>query len=135
MLFHYHQEISISISRENKFDHKKLNSVSIAQNDRWSSTIWIQYVRWKTDTKPLCSDPIIQKDWKKKYKDTLVGITTTLFGSYSMYNRIPIWKKLGKTKGSINIKPDDHHFFYWNEWIKEELQRGLRSKSDKPIKS
>ena len=69
------------------------------------STIWIQYVRRKTDSVSLCGDPMIQKDWKKKYKDNLVGITTTsLFGSYSMYNRIPVWKKLGKTMGSITIK-------------------------------
>ena len=51
-----------------------------------------------------------------------------------MYNRIPIWKKLGKTKGSINIKPDDHHFFYWNEWIKENYREDY-DQNDKPIKS
>ena len=112
----------IGWSRENKFDHKKLNSVSIAQTIVGVQPFGYNMLGGKLIAS-LCSDPMIQKDWKRKYKDTLTGITTTsLFGSYSMYNRIPIWKKLGKTKGSINIKPDDHHFFYWNEWIKENYR-------------
>ena len=38
-----------------------------------------------------------------------------------MCNRIPVWKKLGKTMGSITIKPNDDIFFYWNEWIKHKI--------------
>ena len=125
----------IGWSRENKFDHKKLNSVSIAQTIVGVQPFGYNMLGGKLIAS-LCSDPMIQKDWKKKYKDTLTGITTTsLFGSYSMYNRIPYWKKLGKTKGSITIKPDDDIFFYWNEWIKEnhkkEFEHAINQSSPK----
>ena len=35
-----------------------------------------------------------------------------------MYNSIPIWKKVGSSKGKISIKPDDDHYLYWNDWVK-----------------
>ena len=42
----------------------------------------------------------VRECWKDKYKDTLVGNTTTsLYGDYSMYNSIPIWND--KTDSSI----------------------------------
>lgn len=125
----------IGWSKENKFDHKKLNSISIAQTIVSVQPFGYNMLGGKL-VASLCGDPIIQKDWKSKYKDDLVGITTTsLFGSYSMYNRIPVWKKLGKTRGSITLKPDDDIFFYWSDWIKEnhseEYEQAITQSSPK----
>lgn len=57
--------------------------------------------------------------WKDKYGDTLVGNTTTsLYGDYSMYNSIPLWKKLGHSRGEILIKPDKEIYDYWKDFVK-----------------
>lgn len=68
----------------------------------------------------LITNKVIRDEWKKKYDDTLVGITTTsLYGDYSMYNSIPVWKKLGHTKGKTLIKPDSIEYHYWLEVLKK----------------
>ena len=72
----------------------------------------------------MCGDERVRTDWKSKYGDDLVGMTTTsLYGSYSMYQNIPIWKKVGKTKGTIIIKPDDEYYFMWVDWLKITIQK------------
>jgi hypothetical protein len=38
-----------------------------------------------------------------------------------MYNSIPFWKKLGKSKGAIALKPDDDVYEEWHTWVKENL--------------
>ncbi|HIL26840.1 MAG TPA: DUF4338 domain-containing protein [Nitrospinaceae bacterium] len=58
--------------------------------------------------------------WKKKYKDTLVGMTTTsLFGQFSLYDGVPIWKGLGESKGIVYLKPDDEIYGFWSNWLKK----------------
>ena len=53
-----------------------------------------------------CGSEKIRKDWKDRYGDELVGMTTTsLYGTHSMYNSIPMWKKVGSSNGKIIIKP------------------------------
>lgn len=67
----------------------------------------------------LSTTDLIRKIWKDKYDDELVGLTTTsLFGSFSMYNNIPLWKKLGVSKGRVFIKPDKEIYQYWLDWIR-----------------
>ena len=62
----------------------------------------------------------IRNLWKQRYGDELVGITTTsLFGSFSMYNGIPLWKKMGSSMGKVLLKPDKEIYSYWNNWLKE----------------
>ena len=78
----------------------------------------------------------VRELWKEKYDDTLVGMTTTsLFGQFSMYNSVPRWKPLGETKGSVLLKPDDNHYKFWVEWIKqtypEEYERAISKSSPK----
>ena len=68
----------------------------------------------------LCSLPQIRTDWEERYGDKLIGISTTsLYGSFSMYNSIPLWKKVGSSAGKIILKPDDEQYLYWNNWVKK----------------
>jgi len=68
----------------------------------------------------LITNKVIRDEWKKKYNDILVGLTTTsLYGDYSMYNSIPCWKKLGHTKGKVLIKPDSIDYHYWVDVLKK----------------
>ena len=58
--------------------------------------------------------------WKQLYGQTLVGMTTTsLYGSYSMYNSLKWWHKCGSSAGKISIKPDEDIYKVWHEWVKD----------------
>ena len=70
----------------------------------------------------MLTTKVVSDAWEKTYGNKLAGLTTTsLYGSASMYNSIPFWKKLGKSKGSISIKPDDDLYKEWHQYIKEEM--------------
>lgn len=85
----------------------------------------------------LCTTDLIRDIWKKRYDDDLVGLTTTsLFGSFSMYNNIPHWKKCGVSKGKIYLKPDINIYEFWLDWIRnnhrdlyDEIMIGLKTSS------
>lgn len=69
----------------------------------------------------LITTDYIRNIWKKLYDDVLVGMTTTsLYGSYSMYNSLKWWHKCGSSKGKISIKPDDDVYKYWHNWLKDK---------------
>jgi len=58
--------------------------------------------------------------WKKLYDEELVGMTTTsLYGSYSMYNSLKWWHKCGSSTGKMMIKPDDSVYDVWHQWLKD----------------
>ncbi len=81
----------------------------------------------------LLTTKVVSDTWEKIYNNRLAGLTTTsLYGSESMYNSIPFWKKMGSSKGAISIKPDDDVYETWHHWIKEnmkeEYDRKIRSK-------
>lgn len=58
--------------------------------------------------------------WKTLYNEELVGMTTTsLYGSYSMYNSLKWWHKCGSSTGKMMIKPDDSVYDTWHQWIKD----------------
>jgi len=68
----------------------------------------------------LVTSSVVRDVWKKLYNQTLVGMTTTsLYGSYSMYNSLKWWHKCGTSTGKIPIKPDDNVYQKWHDWIKE----------------
>lgn len=68
----------------------------------------------------LVTSKVVQDVWYENYKQVLVGMTTTsLYGSYSMYNNIPWWHKCGTSSGKILIKPDQTCYEIWHQWIKD----------------
>ena len=106
-------------SKDNMFKDKKLNSSAIAQTIVPIQPFGYNMLGGKLIAL-MVGDEQIRTDWKSRYGDTLSGITTTsLYGSYSMYNSLPIWKKVGKTKGTIIIKPNDEYYFDWVKWLKK----------------
>jgi hypothetical protein len=69
----------------------------------------------------LVTSSATRKIWKDLYGQTLVGITTTsLYGSYSMYNSLKWWHKCGSSTGKMTIKPDDSVYNTWHQWVKEK---------------
>jgi len=109
----------IGWKKESKIGMKRLNNTCIA-----STIVPVQPFGYNLLLGKLiaclCTSKKIRDDWKDRYGDTLVGVTTTsLYGSYSMYNSIPLWKKVGSSNGKIVIKPDNEQYLYWNDWVKK----------------
>ena len=68
----------------------------------------------------MLTTKVVADTWERMYNNVLAGLTTTsLYGSESMYNSIPFWKKLGSSTGAIGIKPDDTVYAKWHDYIKE----------------
>jgi hypothetical protein len=83
----------------------------------------------------LVTSSVVRDVWKKLYGQTLAGMTTTsLYGSYSMYNSLKWWHKCGTSAGKIPIKPDDTVYEIWHNWIKEnkseEYTKKMTQKDD-----
>jgi hypothetical protein len=109
----------IKWNTENKFQQGKLNNILVAQTIVPTQPFGYNFLGGKL-LSIMLADQRIQTDYKSKYGDELVGITTTsLFGSFSQYNNIPCWKKVGSSKGQILIKPNKSVMEYWNDWLKE----------------
>ena len=77
----------------------------------------------------LCLADTIQKDWKEKYGDTLVGVTTTSLygktkaGGLSQYDGLQHWNAMGFTSGSVAFEPKRTTSKMIFEWIKENHTR------------
>jgi len=108
----------IGWSRENKFEHGLLNSTAICTTIIPTQPFGYNFLGGKMIAS-LLTTKVIRDEWKRKFGNTLVGVTTTsLYGSHSMYQRIPFWKELGVTAGKISLKPDDDVFSEWANYLK-----------------
>ena len=96
----------------------------------------------------LCLADTVQKDWKERYGDTLVGVTTTSLygntksGGLSQYDGLEHWNKMGFSSGSVAFEPSratkkmifdwlkvEHTKKYFEWWEAKNLQ-GLPLKRD-----
>ena len=72
----------------------------------------------------LCLSDTVQKDWKERYGDTLVGVTTTSLygntksGGLSQYDGLEHWNKMGFSSGSVAFETsrDTKNMIY--DWVK-----------------
>ena len=77
----------------------------------------------------MCLSDTVQRDWKTKYKDVLVGVTTTSLygntksGGLSQYDGLDHWNKMGFSSGSVAFEPKRATSKMVYEWIKENHTR------------
>jgi hypothetical protein len=85
----------------------------------------------------LAVGSVVQETWKSIHGYTLVGMTTTsLYGSFSMYNSLGSWwKRLPATKGRSMLSPSKRLYGRWHEYIREahgpRYEQVLASKREK----
>jgi len=80
-------------------------------------------------TAALVVSNTVRESWKKLYDNVLVGMTTTsLYGSYSMYNSLKWWHKCGSSTGKILIKPDEIIYKKWHDWVKKTRSQEYEQK-------
>jgi len=96
----------------------------------------------------LCLADTVQKDWKERYGDVLVGVTTTsLYGNtksngLSQYDGLEHWNKMGFSSGSVAFEPSratkkmifnwlkENHTKKYFEWWEAQNTQGLPLKRD-----
>jgi hypothetical protein len=77
----------------------------------------------------LCLSDTVQLDWKVRYGDTLVGVTTTsLYGNtksngLSQYDGLEHWNKMGFSSGSVAFEPTRKTKRMVFDWIRENHPR------------
>lgn len=72
----------------------------------------------------LMVSDVIEETYNKYYKENLVGMTTTsLYGSFSQYNNLKYWKKMGRSAGSIKFEPSKDTIYKMRHWLKNEHPR------------
>jgi len=77
----------------------------------------------------MCLSDTVQKDWKRQYGDTLVGVTTTSLygntksGGLSQYDGLEHWTKMGFSSGSVAFEPSRATKKLVFDWIKENHTR------------
>jgi len=102
-----------------KLKAKKLNNSAIGSCIMSTQPFGYNFLGGKL-VAGLVTGETIRNLWKQLYGQTLAGITTTsLYGSYSMYNSLKWWHKCGTSAGKMTIKPDDSIYKIWHDWIKE----------------
>lgn len=129
----------IGWTKEDKFEGGKLKNTAIGSTIVSTQPFGYNFLGGKLIASLLCTKDV-RDAWENKFGDKLVGLTTTsLYGGHSMYQRIPWWKKLGKTAGRILLKPDDDYYEKWNHWLQdnhpEEYQRAVFGKAGKIVKT
>lgn len=111
---------SIGWVKEDKFQRGKLNNTAIGTSIIATQPLGYNFLGGKL-VSALTTSPTFRKEWKDKYKNTLVAVgTTSLYGIHSQYNGIPHFKTLGESKGKISIKPDDKYYDVWHHWLQNE---------------
>ena len=77
----------------------------------------------------LCLADTVQKDWRERYGDVLVGVTTTSLygntkaGGLSQYDGLEHWNKMGFSAGSVAFEPTRKTKKIVFDWIKENYPR------------
>ena len=109
----------IGWTSDNKIKDKKLAHSAIGSSIISTQPFGYNFLGGKLAAAMVVSK-VVQDKWKELYNQVLVGMTTTsLYGSYSMYNSLKWWHKCGSSAGKVAIKPDDDVYKIWHDWIKD----------------
>ena len=132
----------IGWSRDIKTKQKMINYTAIGSTIVPTQPLGFNYVGGKLLALLTISEPLEQA-WNIRYKDKLIGITTTsLYGSFSQYNGLRYWKKMGHSAGSIKFEPcrktvmeirkwlNVHHIRKYWEWYEAKNDQGMPYKRD-----
>jgi hypothetical protein len=132
----------IGWSRDIKTKQKMINHTAIASTIVPTQPLGYSFVGGKL-LALLSVSEITENAWNERYKDRLVGITTTsLYGSFSQYQNLSYWTKRGHSSGSIRFEPSkalqsklkeflkaEEPKKYW-EWYHAKRETGLPLKRD-----
>ena len=115
----------IGWTKENKLDEHMLKHSAIGQTIVPTQPFGFNFLGGKLCA-ALTTSKRIRDEWENPSDGTstpckLVGMTTTsLYGTFSMYNGLKWWRPCGSSRGKILIKPDELIYKKWHDWLKVE---------------
>jgi len=113
----------IGWSREIKTTQKMINHTAIGSTIVPTQPLGYNFLGGKLLALLTISDKI-ENAWNERYSDKLAGITTTsLYGSFSQYNGLKYWKKMGHSAGSIKFEPSKETVLRVREWLRQNHPR------------
>lgn len=105
------------VNGDNKTE--KLKHTCMGSSISPTQPLGFNYLGGKLIALMVCSD-VIENFWNSKYKENLVGITTTsLYGGFSQYNNLKYWKKCKSSEGKVKLEPSENVYLTAKEWYKE----------------
>ena len=122
------RDTAIGWSRDIKTQQSMINHTAIGSTIVPLQPLGYNYMGGKL-LALLCLADTVQKDWKVRYGDTLVGVTTTsLYGKtkangLSQYDGLEHWQKMGFSSGSVAFEPKRSTANMVYKWIKENHTR------------
>ena len=122
------RDTAIGWSRDVKTQQSMINHTAIGSTIVPLQPLGYSYMGGKL-LALLCLADTVQKDWKERYGDTLVGVTTTsLYGKtklngLSQYDGLEHWQKMGFSSGSVAFEPSRSTRNMVFKWIKENEPR------------
>lgn len=122
----------IGWTSDNRLKDKMLNHTAMGSSIVPTQPLGYNYTGGKLMAL-LTACNTIEKAWNERYKQRLVGITTTsLFGGLSQYNRLKYWRKCKSSEGQIPLEPSQECYEKIKEYMKKvypDKIRELQSKS------
>jgi len=122
------RDTAIGWSRDVKTQQSMINHTAIGSTIVPLQPLGFNYMGGKL-LALLCLSDTVQDDWKKRYGDTLVGVTTTsLYGKtksngLSQYDNLEHWTRMGFSSGSVAFEPSRSTKKIVFDWIKEKHTR------------
>lgn len=109
----------IGWTKEDKITNHMVNHTAMASTIVPTQPLGYNYLGGKLISLLVLSDTVEQY-WNEKYKEKLVGVTTTsLYGGYSQYNNLKYWRKCDSTEGKLEIEPSNEVYDQMRFWLKE----------------
>lgn len=115
---------AIGWEREKKTQGSMINHTAIGSSIVPLQPLGFNYMGGKL-LALLCLSDTVQKLWKEKYGDVLVGVTTTSLygntksGGLSQYDGLEYWNKMGFSSGSVAFEPRKSTLNMIWQWLKE----------------
>jgi len=120
----------IGWTTDDKLKRGMLKHTAMGSSISPTQPLGYNYLGGKLISLMVCSD-IVENTWNSKYKEKLVGITTTsLYGGYSQYTRLNYWRKCKTSEGKINLEPTEDVYEKLKIWFKEKYPE-IYTKSQK----
>jgi len=108
----------IGWTREQRTDDRMINHTTIGSTIVPTQPLGYNFLGGKLLALLIISN-VVEDVWNSRYSDKLVGITTTsLYGSFSQYQRLRYWTKRGHSAGSIRFEPSSEKVNLAKKWLK-----------------
>jgi len=117
----------IKWDKEDKLTHGMLKHTAMGSSIVPTQPLGYNYLGGKLVSLMVLSDTI-ENAWNQKYKEKLVGVTTTsLYGGFSQYNNLKYWKKCKSSNGEIAMEPSEATYELLKNYCKEAFPEDYNS--------